>query len=287
MQRVQKVLQRVNELPFSPIAFRILEAARDERSGAREIARIIAQDQAFTARLLKIANSPHYGQTRTVTTVTQAVPVLGIDTIVSLALALVSFGSMAHDQNPVLTMRDLWEHSMGCAFWSRQLAKRIGHPAVEESFIGGLLHDMGKALFYRFFKTEYLQAIQKSRSQSMTSLEGERAVIGIDHASAGAAVARQWYLPPVLIHVVEFHHEPKWVPQTIDAAIRKTVAVVHAADILAEQCQIGSGGEYRPGIVSDETWEFLGCDLESCNELVEPVLAEMNEFRKYSTFRPE
>jgi HD-like signal output (HDOD) protein len=77
MQRVDKVLERVSELPFSPVAFKILEAARDEQVGTREIARIIGQDQAFTARLLKIANSPHYAQTRTVTTVTQAVPVLG------------------------------------------------------------------------------------------------------------------------------------------------------------------------------------------------------------------
>lgn len=280
MQRVDKVLERVSELPFSPVAFKILEAARDEQVGTREIARIIGQDQAFTARLLKIANSPYYGQTRTITTVTQAVPVLGIDTIISLALALVSFSSMAHDQNAILTMRDLWEHSMGCAFWSRQLAKRIGHPDVEESFIAGLLHDMGKALFYRFFKSEFLQAVQKTRSEGMSLLEAERAVIGTDHAYAGAAVARQWYLPPVLIHSIEFHHEPNWAPEKIDGPIRKTVAVVHAADVLAEQCQIGSGGEYRPGLVSQGTWDFLGFDLESCNELVEPVLAEMNEFRK-------
>jgi putative nucleotidyltransferase with HDIG domain len=280
MQRVDKVLERVRELPFSPVAFRILEAARDDRVGAREIARIIAQDQAFTARLLKVANSPHYGQTRTITTVTQAVPVLGINTIVSLALALVSFSSIAHDENAILTIRDLWEHSMGCAFWSRELAKRAGHSAVEESFIAGLLHDMGKALFYRFFKTEFLQAIHKARSQAISLLEAERALIGADHAYAGAAVARQWYLPPVLIHSIEFHHEPTWVPDKMDDSIRKTVAVVHAADVLAEQCQIGSGGECRPLIISPEIWDFLGLDLESCNDLVEPVLAEMNEFRK-------
>lgn len=95
MQCVERVLEleRVTELPFSPVAAKISELARNDRVGARDIAKIIAQDQAFTARLLKVANSPYYGQTRTVTTVQQAVPILGIDTISSLAQALFSLSS--------------------------------------------------------------------------------------------------------------------------------------------------------------------------------------------------
>jgi len=61
MPSVDQVLQRVTKLPFSPVAAKILELAQDERVGAREIADIVAQDQAFTERLLKIANSPFYG----------------------------------------------------------------------------------------------------------------------------------------------------------------------------------------------------------------------------------
>jgi SAM-dependent methyltransferase len=161
MQAVERVLQRVTDLPFSPVAAKILQLAHDERVGCREIASLVAQDQAFTARLLKIANSSYYGQTRAVTTVSQAVPVLGIDTVSSLALALVSFSFLAHDHNPILTLWDLWEHSVGCAVWGRQIARRIGHHA-EEAFIAGLLHDMGKALFYRFFKSEFLEAIKRA-----------------------------------------------------------------------------------------------------------------------------
>ena len=123
MLSVDRILERVTELPFSPVAAKILELARDDRIGGREIARIITQDQAFTARLLKIANSPYYGQSRAVTTVTQAVPVLGIDTISSLAMALASFATLAHDDEAILSMRELWEHSIGCAIWARSLAR--------------------------------------------------------------------------------------------------------------------------------------------------------------------
>lgn len=75
---------------------------------------------------------------------------MGIDSISSLAPALVCFSSIAQDRNSILTLRALWEHSMGCAVWSRQIALRIGHHGAEETFIDGLLHDIGKALFYKF-----------------------------------------------------------------------------------------------------------------------------------------
>ena len=280
MQRVEKVLERVTELPFSPVAARILELARDERIGAREIARTIAQDQAFTARLLKIANSPYYGQTRAVTTVTQAVPVLGIDTISSLALALHSFSSLAQDDNPILSLRELWEHSMACGFFSRQIAKRIGHPAAEECFTAGLLHDMGKALFYRFFKSDFLEAVKKTSEEGISMTAAEQSLFGTDHAAAGAVVARKWNLPAVLAHTIEFHHEPLSAPAHVDSAIQKTIAVVHVADLLSEHFQIGRGVENTVESISGDIWDFLGIDMEDCNELLGAVLGEVNEFRK-------
>jgi HD-like signal output (HDOD) protein len=130
VQCVERVLEleRVTELPFSPVAAKISELARNDRVGARDIAKIIAQDQAFTARLLKVANSPYYGQTRTVTTVQQAVPILGIDTISSLAQALFSLSSQVDDGDVALTLREIWAHSIGTALWSRQIAQRVRPP---------------------------------------------------------------------------------------------------------------------------------------------------------------
>jgi putative nucleotidyltransferase with HDIG domain len=280
MQRVEKVLERVTELPFSPVAARILELARDERIGAREIARTISQDQAFTARLLKIANSPYYGQARAVTTVTQAVPVLGVDTISSLALALHSFGSLGHDDNAILTLRDLWEHSMACGSFSRQIAKRIGHAGAEETFIAGLLHDMGKALFYRFFKSEFLEAVKRADNEGVSMIAAERSLFGIDHAAAGAVVARKWNLPPVLSHTIEYHHEPLSLPEDVDSAVQKTIAIVHVADILSDHFQIGRAVENPIESISDEIWDLLALDMDDCNEFLGVVLAEVNEFRK-------
>jgi len=286
MLSVQRVLERVTELPLSPMAAKILELVRDERAGAREIADVVAQDQAFTARLLRIANSPYYGQSRTVTTVTQAVPVLGIDTISSLALALFSFGTLANDNNPVLTLRDLWEHSMGCAVWARRIARRIDHKAAEEAFIAGLLHDMGKTLFYRFFKNEFIAAVQYAKRDGVDLIEAERSILGTDHPTAGAAVARKWNLPAVLWHAVGYHHWPLALPEDVDPMIRKTVAIVHVADCLSDRYQIGYGVESDPQSIAAEVWNLLGIDLESAGALCDAVSGEVDTFRKMLDIAP-
>ncbi len=280
MQRVERILERVTELPFSPVAGKILELARDERIGAREIARIITQDQAFTARLLKIANSPYYGQTRAVTTVTQAVPVLAIDTISSLATALASFTYASNDDGALLTMRELWEHSVGCAIWGRQLARQIGHRGAEEMFIAGLLHDLGKSIFYRFFKNEFLAAVAVAEAERIPLADAERRFFDTDHAEAGATVAAKWNLPPALIQTIRFHHCPLSVPEDMDPVTRKTVALIHVADALSDHFQIGRGLEPEIRSVSAEFWEYLSLDMGMCQDLLGTVLGEVSEFRK-------
>jgi putative nucleotidyltransferase with HDIG domain len=280
MQRVERILERVSELPFSPIAAKILELARDDRAGARDIAKIIAQDQAFTARLLKIANSPYYGQARTVTTVQQAVPILGVDTISSLALALFSFSSQLEDGDEILTLREIWEHSMGSAFWSRRIAQHIGHSAAEETFIAGLLHDMGKALLHRFFKNDFLSAVEIVEQEGVGLSEAEQRILGTDHAAAGAAVATRWHLPPVLTHTIKHHHSPFSLPEDVDLAIRKTVAIVHVADVLTESFEMGRGVENDLALIDKEVWDYLAIDFEICEDLVDEVITEVNEFRR-------
>lgn len=279
MQRVERVLERVTELPFSPVAGKILELARDDRVGAREIARVITQDQAFTARLLKIANSPYYGQARAVTTVTQAVPVLGINTISSLATALGSFAYSANDEGALLSMREMWEHSIGCAIWGRQLARHIGHGGAEETFIAGLLHDMGKAVFYRFFKNDFLGAVGVAQAENIDLLDAERRFFDTDHAEAGATVAAKWNLPPALIATIKYHHCPLSLPEDIEPATGKTIALIHVADALSEHFQIGRGLELDARSIDPEVWQLLGLDLGVCQDLLGVVLGEVSEFR--------
>jgi signal transduction histidine kinase/HD-like signal output (HDOD) protein len=278
--RVDRVIERVTQLPFSPIAMKILEVAWDERAGARDMAKIIVLDQAFTARLLRIANSPFYGQSREVTTVSQAVAILGMDAIASLALTLFTFGSFSEEENEILSIAQLWEHCLGTGVWARAIATLAGHGTPEEAFIAGLLHDMGKVLLYRFFKRELLEAIGIAETEGVSLSEAEQRTLGTDHAVVGQAAANQWGFPPLLRYSIAFHRTPLELPRNTDEPVRKTVAIVHVADLLCESSEIGRGGDRGDEIVDDAVWELLEVTQDECKEMVGDVLAEIEKSRE-------
>jgi signal transduction histidine kinase/HD-like signal output (HDOD) protein len=280
VHRVDRVIERVTQLPFSPIAMKILEVAWDERAGARDMAKVIVLDQAFTARLLRIANSPFYGQAREVTTVSQAVAILGMDAIASLALTLFTFGSFPEEENEILSIAQLWEHCLGAGVWARAIATLAGHGTPEEAFIAGLLHDMGKVLLYRFFKKELLEAVGIAETEGVSLSEAEQRTLGTDHAVVGQAAANQWGFPPLLRYSIAFHRTPLELPRNTDESVRKIVAIVHVADLLCESSEIGRGGDHGNVIVDEAVWALLQVTEEQCREMVGDVLAEIEKSRE-------
>jgi signal transduction histidine kinase/HD-like signal output (HDOD) protein len=278
--RVDRVIERVTQLPFSPVAMNILEVAWDERAGARDMAKVIVLDQAFTARLLRIANSPFYGQSREVTTVSQAVAILGMDAIASLALTLFTFGSLPEEDNEILSIGQLWEHCLGCGIWARAIATLLKHRTPEESFIAGLLHDMGKVLLYRFFKKELLQAVEIASAEGLSLSEAEQRTLGTDHAVVGQAAADQWGFPPLLRYSIAFHRAPMALPRDAGEPVRQIVAIVHVADFLCESSEIGNGGERGAGVIDGSVWDLLRIKEDECREMIGPVLVELEKSRE-------
>ena len=281
--RVERVIERVTRLPFSPVAMKILQVAWDERAGARDMAKVIVLDQAFTARLLRIANSPYYGQSREVTTVSQAVSLLGMDAIASLALTLFTFGSVPEEENDLLSIGHLWEHSLGTAVWARSIAARVKHPMPEEAFVAGMLHDMGKVLLYQFFKKELLEAVRIAETEGLPFADAERIVLGTDHAAVGQAAAHQWGFPALLRHSIAFHRAPREVPRDAGDAVKKVVAIIHIADALCEAAEIGYGGDASDTVIDPSTWRLLKITESETKSMLDPVLAEIEKSREKFT----
>lgn len=274
--QVDRVLARITQPPPSPVATKILEVVRDERAGARNLAEVINKDQAFTARILKLVNSAYYGLMQKVTTVSRAVSVLGFDTIRSLALTLYTFGHFANEKSGFITMGQLWEHSLGCAIGARRIASQAGHNSPEEAFVAGLLHDMGKTLFYQYFKKEFIEAVKMAKEEGIGLFEAEICILGTDHATAGEVWARKWNLPPVIQHTIRFHRQPLLVPEDVDFSVRQVVAMVHLADLFCEATNIGSGGDSSvEPVVEEGVWSLLAMGETECSEVLEAVAEEV------------
>jgi putative nucleotidyltransferase with HDIG domain len=220
----QELIANLGDLPPLPqVAAQVLRLAADPDSTTDELQRVIATDQALTAQILKIANSAMFGMVREVKTLTQAIMTLGFSTIKSVVIAssaknLYSRGSTG------LQEKLLWEHALVAALSARAYARSFRSPRVEEAFLGGLMHDIGKSIMGIKFPERYGELVRKTYNDHADGLESELELFGFDHTMVGEAILRNWNLASSLEHSVRYHHDPVHAPAE-DQALTAFVAL--------------------------------------------------------------
>ncbi len=275
--KLQQLVQTIRDLPALPeVVVRVMRMAEDPRSDAAAIARVIATDQAMAARVLKLANSAFYGLPRRVSTLSEAVVILGFRTIKNLAIAASTFELLNREIAGYWLQRgELWRHSLACAIGAQLVARRVGLSVAEEAFVSGLLHDIGKVAINLFVREQFDQIMERALNDRIPFVEAEEAVLGFNHAIAGALIAEKWNLPPTLVSVIRYHHQPSQAP---DASTM--VSVVHLADILSITLGIGIGGDGLYYTLEDGTlamFELQQSDIDDlCAQIVEQMAQAAN-----------
>ncbi|HPF70544.1 MAG TPA: HDOD domain-containing protein [Candidatus Krumholzibacteria bacterium] len=208
--QLQRMIMTTRDLPAMPqVASKVLELSSDPNTSARQLQQVIADDQAMTARILKIANSAMYSCSRKIKTLTEAIVMLGFNSIRSLVVtsAARNLYNMKSSQTG-LKERLLWEHSIGCGFACRLLVEKRIPALTEEAFLAGLLHDIGKLVLNMRIPAEFDQVVQIVYNENRPFAATEREVLGFDHAHVGAMLVNKWKFSPVLEHVILNHHNP-------------------------------------------------------------------------------
>lgn len=156
-----RVLTKVNELPSLPmVTNKVIELIDDPEVNALQVCEVICRDQVLTSRILKLVNSAYYGLPRKISTLTEAVTILGMETLRTLAIgisAIRSFGPGTGVRG--LTAEQVIQHSVACAATAKIIARKIDFPLAEQAFLAGLLHDIGKMVMMNFLKDEYSLAV--------------------------------------------------------------------------------------------------------------------------------
>ena len=235
---LDELLKRVHDLPTVPnAALRVMQMTRGNEISPREIGDAISHDPNFAARILKLANSAYYGLPRSVGTLTEAVMMLGNRTIRNLTIVAATHETLNQDLVGYdLPAGELWRHSMAGATVATFLAEACDYPYVEEAFVAGLLHDVGKLVLGVYVK-DFVGDIFNYMNHSHCSFaEAEKSVLGFDHAEVGGHVARQWNLPTPLTQAIAWHHAPVQRGQVIPL-----VGIIHLADYLCLCAGIGVG----------------------------------------------
>ncbi len=264
---VESAIARVGEIATLPeVTVKIIQIVENPKSTARDLHEVIKNDPALSSRLLKVVNSAFYGLPGQIGSVDRAIVLLGLSAVKNIAIA----ASMTHLFNAGAAIEgfkgvEVWRHSIAVAVASRLITAVHGKPAVEESFLAGLIHDLGLLVERQAFPQQIAEVIARQQAENATFCDLEQEIIGADHQAFGMALGAKWRFPTTLCTTIGYHHKPMDL-----APVNQGLPVlVHIADIIAGRSGIGFCASTAKDEYDDEMLEIAKLtseDIESISE---------------------
>jgi HD-like signal output (HDOD) protein/ActR/RegA family two-component response regulator len=229
---LKQVISRIRSVPSLPrIYTQLMQAIQSPDATPEEIGRIIAQDLGMSAKVLQLVNSSFFGIQRRITSPAAAVVYLGTETIRALALTVSVFSEFDTARVPSFSLEKLSNHGILVGSLARQITSSLGlsNAEVEDTFLAGLLHELGRLVLASNYPEEYESAIRRTQADEMTLDQAEQQVFGTTHAPVGAYLLWLWGLPGSAAEIVAHYAQPGSGPH------HATLAAVHVAAALAKK----------------------------------------------------
>jgi diguanylate cyclase (GGDEF)-like protein len=206
-----KRLEMCTTLPSPPaVAMRILELSRDPDVDIGKVANVVIMDPALTAKILRIANSPTYALRRKTENLRQAIMLLGLNGTLTMALSFSLAASMHNNACQGFDYNLFWRRSLAAATCARRLSVAAGIGAGEETFLAGLLQDIGMLTLDKLEPEFYNDlGVDQSDHNMLQNLEREK--LGADHAAIGGWLLQKWNLPETLQYAVAASHNLQYL----------------------------------------------------------------------------
>lgn len=221
----------IDNLPHFPDnIIKITRLANNPDTKMSEIASLIASDVSLSSDLLKLVNSATFAISSPCKSIIDAVKLIGIHGVNNMLISISSMNSLRWLGSS--TNKELWSHSYRVAFYSYNIARNFcadDRSLVDDSYVCGLLHDMGKLIF------EAINPETIHRIKEICKLKGipadtyERLVAGVNHGEVGALIAEKWNFPEVIVSVIRHHHEPDYAPENV----RRLTSLICLCDLIA------------------------------------------------------
>ena len=268
------VIQEIHDLPSLPeVVIDIMASLESEDVDIHVLAHKVAHDQALTAKTLRFANSSYYAAQAKVTSLQQAITLLGVQAVRNLITAAAMSGCLPEKPCAGFDFTAFWRHSMAVGVCARHIARHL-HLNQDMAFVAGLLHDIGRLVLVTCFTKHYEATIAYRNEHDCQLIDAEHAVLGIDHVEAGRILAVQWQFPAPLVHAISQHHAPQseagWAAQQL---VHVANAVVHALDL--------SGDEHEmvPPLW-DSAWDALDLSRETWLTIMHETELEFSEMNR-------
>ena len=286
---VKKIMTESSHLPTMPaVAKELLSISEWENVDLDKVATIISRDVSLSSKILSVVNSPYYGFPRQISTISQALVVLGLRATRSLTLSFSLLKMSPRQRTSQFDYAGFWTRSLNTAVAARELALFTGHGNEEEAFLAGLLQDIGVMVIARSAPEEYGPVLENSRDRLAPPIEMEKATLGVSHVEVAKHLFDKWNLPPSLCTPVLYHH----APEAAEKADEHTMLSIRI------QSFAGHVGEWLYSFDSDnaslkelrdlasEFFDISPRELEALMYRVDSRIEEMSDLFDLSASRP-
>ena len=237
VETIRAAVNQVSAVAALPqVTARIISLVENPLSSAAQLQKVVEHDPALVTRLLKVVNSSFYGLPGEIDSVDRAIVLLGLQAVKNIAVAA-SLGQLfrGSDLGGGRSPKDLWAHCVGVAVAARELSKLTGRGKPDESFLCGMVHDLGVLLELQLWPEKLRTVCDEAARGERPMTHIEREAFGSDHTLLGAGLAAKWKFPKSCRDVCRHHHRP----ELADAESADVASVVYAADVLA--CEVLEG----------------------------------------------
>ncbi|MBI5835695.1 MAG: HDOD domain-containing protein [Candidatus Eisenbacteria bacterium] len=266
---LEQRIREVRDLPTLPaVVVRTMELLNAPDSTLREVGEMVATDQVLSARTLRLVNAPYFGLSRRLHSVMEAAVYLGRSGMRNLVVSssiLQSFAGSSRSAPPV----QFWEHAFASAIFARLIASRASQGQVEDAYLAGLLHDLGRLVLRHHFPSEIAEVEAAARVSGVPVSVAEEQAWQTTHAEVGCWLGQTWHLPAPVVEAVRMHHRPADAPPEL----RTLCAAVHLGDELA----------FEQGFGDEETFDAEHRGLELGTQVLfqdEVLLASPDTLRE-------
>ncbi len=268
---IAAIVQKIERFePVADVAGKIMAVMDDPACGTSDLADIIHCEPSLTANVLKLANSAYFGLPGKLADTRQAIIFLGMTQVVDLVLVAACAAHYGGAQKGYgLARGELWRSAVTGAVLAGDLARAKGI-APGAVFSGALMRDIGKIVLTPYVQQLRDQILQQVEHAGITFQEGERRLLGVDHAQVGALVAKKWHFPDSLQAILGNHHHPD-----LATRCRREASIVHVADAVCRHLSIGVGIDDPSYLRDEQLARRLGLSDTALAELIDGLQRKM------------
>ncbi|WP_028581629.1 sensor domain-containing diguanylate cyclase [Desulfogranum japonicum] len=281
-ENIQNFIIESKELPTLPVvASKLLTLTAKEDTTLSDIAHLISQDVALSSKVLRVSNSSFYSFPQQISTINQAVSILGTNAVRSLVLSFSFFSMNKKNSISSFDFQKFWEKSLVRAASAKLILEQIEGADTEEIFISGLLQDIGKLIFATTLPEQYARVLERIQQEGDEADEKviEEEIIGLNHSEAGHMVAKHWGFPERLLYPIRFHHLPKDVSNH-DEQLIHNVHAVYLSDLLTQLFYSERPERFHKQFRQDAQ-KLLGLKAIAVNAILRKVDREIRNSAEY------